>query len=100
MNVSPANSELLQRPPLWLQHALWDVRQRFPGHVFDVVARLVPNPSTGGHVTVFRIACGDCPGHLYVPGPGETLSNLEIHLRSVHHRRTVEARLQPLRSLL
>ncbi|KAJ2977221.1 hypothetical protein NUW54_g10125 [Trametes sanguinea] len=91
---------MIQTIPPWLHQAVRDARLRYPGHVFDVVARLVPNPSTGGQVTLFRLVCGDCPGKLYSPGPGDTLSNFEIHLKNVHHRRRVEDRMQPRRSLL
>ncbi|KAF8208208.1 hypothetical protein K438DRAFT_318444 [Mycena galopus ATCC 62051] len=42
----------------------------------------------------WRMKCLDCPGKLYVPGPGETLSNYEIHLRNRFHRQRVSTRME------
>ncbi|OSD00877.1 hypothetical protein PYCCODRAFT_645062 [Trametes coccinea BRFM310] len=91
---------MVQNPPPWLHQALRDARLRYPGYAFDVVARLVPNPSTGGQVTLFRLVCGDCPGMLYHLGPGDTLSNFEMHLKDAHHRHRAQERMHPRRSLL
>ncbi|KDR74029.1 hypothetical protein GALMADRAFT_71483 [Galerina marginata CBS 339.88] len=41
----------------------------------------------------WRIWCWDCPGKLYFPGPGETLSNLTVHLQNRQHRQRVNKRL-------
>lgn len=93
------------------------MRMRYPNDALDVVAQQQLNPSTGGVVTVFRMVCGDCPGkvrtcnllyqrsltgrsQLYIPGPGDTLSNFEIHLKNRNHRGRVQFRSQPRRSLL
>ncbi|KAF9476043.1 hypothetical protein BDN70DRAFT_812942 [Pholiota conissans] len=40
----------------------------------------------------WRMKCFDCPGKLYTPGPGETLSNFHIHLRNRRHRSLVADR--------
>ncbi|KAI0654443.1 hypothetical protein C8Q70DRAFT_1058378 [Cubamyces menziesii] len=91
---------LLQTPPPWLRDAVRDMRARYPNDAFDVVGRLALNPSTGGHVTIFRLVCGDCPGKQCHPGPGETIADFEMHLRNHGHRNRVHARLQPRRSFL
>ncbi|KAL1951729.1 hypothetical protein VTO73DRAFT_878 [Trametes versicolor] len=99
MNVPPPNVPPQALPP-WLRGALADMRMRYPNDALDVVAQQQLNPSTAGVVTVFRMVCGDCPGKLYIPGPGDTLSNFEIHLKNHNHRGRVQFRSQPRRSLL
>ncbi|KAI0334038.1 hypothetical protein GY45DRAFT_142678 [Cubamyces sp. BRFM 1775] len=61
---SPLYNGLLQTPPPWLRDAVRDMRARYPNDAFDVVGRLALNPSTGGHVTIFNLVCGDCPGEV------------------------------------
>ena len=63
------------------------------------------NPVTGGplpsdddnrhldHKYLPRIRCLDCPGKLYIPGPGMTAENFEAHLKNRGHRNNVEKRL-------
>jgi SWI/SNF-related matrix-associated actin-dependent regulator of chromatin subfamily B member 1 len=45
------------------------------------------------HKYVPRIRCLDCPGKLYVTGPGMTVESFEAHLKNKKHREMVEARL-------
>ena len=33
-----------------------------------------------------RIKCLDCPGKLYIPGPGTGVNNFEVHLKNRIHR--------------
>ncbi|KAJ7938107.1 hypothetical protein B0H13DRAFT_1588165 [Mycena leptocephala] len=42
----------------------------------------------------WRITCLDCPGKLYISGPGETLANFEVHLRNRLHRQRVNDGMQ------
>ncbi|KDN46567.1 hypothetical protein RSAG8_04220, partial [Rhizoctonia solani AG-8 WAC10335] len=41
----------------------------------------------------FRLKCLDCPGKLYTPGPDQTLSNFEVHLKNRGHRSNVNKRV-------
>ncbi|KAJ7164898.1 hypothetical protein C8R46DRAFT_900893 [Mycena filopes] len=56
---------------------------------FEVILRKVNSAST----PEWRIKCLDCPGKLYTPGPGETLSNYEVHLKNRLHRQRVNDRM-------
>ncbi|KAJ7507205.1 hypothetical protein B0H11DRAFT_194745 [Mycena galericulata] len=73
-------------PPLWLSNAMEAVRATLPNDVFDAI--FMANSSAQ-----WRMRCFDCPGKAYPPGPGETLSNFEIHLRNRMHRRRVNDRV-------
>lgn len=46
------------------------------------------------HEYLPRIRCLDCPGKLFVTGPGLTAERFETHLKNKKHRETVEARLE------
>ncbi|KAF8901410.1 hypothetical protein CPB85DRAFT_1227874 [Mucidula mucida] len=65
------------------------IQVRYPNDKFEVALRKVNQSSE----PKWRIKCLDCPGKLYKPGPGETLSNFEVHLRFNGHRRVVEKRV-------
>ncbi|KAF8892913.1 hypothetical protein BD779DRAFT_1507704, partial [Infundibulicybe gibba] len=69
-------------PPRWLSEAIHATQTSYPRDRFEAILR-GPN---------WRIKCADCPGKLYVPGPGETLSNYEVHLRNRQHRQRVNNR--------
>lgn len=72
---------------------------------FEVILRKVNSAAT----PEWRIKCLDCPGkvkrpsplhfwflilsQLYTPGPGETLTNYEVHLRNRLHRQRVNDRI-------
>ncbi|KAF7366705.1 hypothetical protein MSAN_00928600 [Mycena sanguinolenta] len=64
-------------PPQWLTNAMKSMQERFRDDKFEVILRKVNSAST----PEWRIKCLDCPGKLYTPGPGETLSNYEVHLK-------------------
>jgi len=65
------------------------MQTKYPNDRFDVILRKVNAASTGE----WRIKCLDCPGKLYTPGPGETLSNYEVHLKNRQHRQRVNDRV-------
>lgn len=75
--------------PQWLTDAMSEMQAKYPDDRFEVILRRVaasPSPE-------WRIKCLDCPGKLYTPGPGETLTNYEVHLKNRKHRQTVNARV-------
>ncbi|KAF9473240.1 SNF5-domain-containing protein [Pholiota conissans] len=76
-------------PPQWLSAAMQSMQQRYPNDKFEVILRKVNASST----PEWRIKCLDCPGKLYTPGPGETLSNYDVHLKNRQHRQRVNDRL-------
>ena len=84
------------------------MRAKYPTDRFEVTLRKINPTST----PEWRIKCQDCPGkvsfffelkeigfflkklkQLYTPGPGETLSNYEVHLKNRMHRYRVNERL-------
>ena len=89
------------------------MRAKYPTDRFEVTLRKVNATST----PEWRIKCQDCPGkvrenglnfesqkrflflffkkkkQLYTPGPGETLSNYEVHLKNRMHRQRVNERV-------
>lgn len=73
------------RPPTWLVDASQSLRARYPHDRFEV------RPKGGAE---WRLRCLDCPGKLYTPGPGESLTNFEVHLKNRAHRANVAARLE------
>ncbi|TFK31601.1 hypothetical protein BDQ12DRAFT_671742 [Crucibulum laeve] len=78
-------------PPSWLQSAMQAMQAKYPHDKFEVILRKV-NAST---TPEWRIKCLDCPGKLYTPGPAETLSNYEVHLKNRLHRQRVNERVNP-----
>ncbi|KAI3621498.1 swi-snf complex subunit [Moniliophthora roreri] len=79
----------LSWPPKWLTAAIQATQSKYPDAKFEIVLRR----SDANHEAVWRIKCIDCPGKLYHPGPGETLSNFEIHLKNRQHKQRVHERL-------
>jgi len=77
-----------QQVPSWLTGALQGMRGKYPDDRFEAILR-----RTTGNPPDWRIRCLDCPGKLYTPGPGESLSNYEVHLRNRQHRQRVNERL-------
>jgi len=76
-------------PPQWLSNAMQAMQAKYANDKFDVTLRKVNATS----LPEWRIKCLDCPGKLYTPGPGETLSNYEVHLKNRQHRQRVNDRL-------
>ncbi|THG99270.1 hypothetical protein EW026_g3053 [Hermanssonia centrifuga] len=74
--------------PPWLSQAMAEMQERYPDDRFEAILRV----TTG--VAVWRIKCLDCPGKLYTPGPGETLTNYEVHIGNRLHRLKVTNRLE------
>jgi len=66
------------------------LRKERPEDRYEVHPRIKADPVA---TTEYRIRCLDCPGKLYVPGPGETLQNFDIHVKNRNHRANVDARL-------
>lgn len=90
-----------------LEQGLQDLRDRYPGHRFEGVMRLSavdtttnlpcptppagqPTPENIKYMYLPRIRCLDCPGKLYLPGPGMTVVNFEAHLKNRLHHEKVE----------
>ncbi|TFK53091.1 SNF5-domain-containing protein [Heliocybe sulcata] len=89
-NLPPSSAaNASSEPPEWLSDAMAVMRERYPQDRFEtILKRLNPNASPE-----WRIKCLDCPGKLYTPGPGETLSNYEVHLKNRQHRQKVTNRV-------
>ncbi|KAJ2923435.1 hypothetical protein H1R20_g13659, partial [Candolleomyces eurysporus] len=75
-------------PPEWLTSAMQAMQKKYPNDKFDVILR-----KTASSTPEWRIKCLDCPGKLYTPGPNETLTNYEVHLKNRQHRQRVNQRL-------
>ncbi|KAK5956889.1 SWI/SNF chromatin-remodeling complex subunit [Knufia fluminis] len=93
-------------PPDWLTEGLEKLRSQYQDDRFQATMKHTAiDPATGGpvpadeknkhfeHKYVPRIRCLDCPGKLYVTGPGMTAERFEAHLKNRKHRESVEARL-------
>ncbi|KAF9530513.1 hypothetical protein CPB83DRAFT_788034 [Crepidotus variabilis] len=78
-----------QHPPQWLSTQMQLMQAKYPNDRFDVILRRVSASTT----PEWRIKCLDCPGKLYTPGPQETLSNYEVHLKNRQHRQKVNERV-------
>lgn len=76
-------------PPAWLTSAMQLMQDKYHNDRFEVILRKVNATSS----PEWRIKCLDCPGKLYTPGPGETLSNYEVHLKNRLHRQKVNERV-------
>ncbi|KAJ7474009.1 hypothetical protein FB451DRAFT_1035354 [Mycena latifolia] len=76
------------QPPQWLADAISVLQPKWPNDKFEVILREA-NPCS----PAWRVKCLDCPGKLYVPGPGETLSNFEVHLKNRMHRQRADDRM-------
>ncbi|KAJ6591033.1 SNF5-domain-containing protein [Mycena vulgaris] len=76
-------------PPQWLSNAMHAMQAKWKNDKFEVILRKVNSASS----PEWRIKCLDCPGKLYQPGPEETLSNYEVHLKNRLHRQRVNDRM-------
>ncbi|KAJ3534422.1 hypothetical protein NMY22_g6930 [Coprinellus aureogranulatus] len=86
----PAGSTPGQKvwPPEWLTTAMQAMQKKYPHDKFDVILR-----KTASSTPEWRIKCLDRPGKLYTPGPNETLTNYEVHLKNRLHRSKVNDRI-------
>lgn len=78
------------RLPAWLAMNMRLMQSKYQNDKFGVIPRKIvasPGPPE------WRIRCFDCPGMLYHLGPGETLTNYEVHLKNRLHRSRVNDRL-------
>ncbi|KAF5348011.1 hypothetical protein D9758_010011 [Tetrapyrgos nigripes] len=75
-------------PPQWLSSAM--MHAKYPNDELQVTLRKF---KSGNASPEWRIKCVDCPGKLYKPGPGKTLSNFEVHLKNRQHRQRVNDRV-------
>lgn len=102
--AAPPTGVVPTDPPKWLWAATQSMRSKYPDDLF-ILKRI--------NGTEWRIKCSDCPGkvslirclypmgvslmflstQLYTPGPGETLSNYEVHLKNRQHRQRVNDRV-------
>ncbi|KAH7907812.1 SNF5-domain-containing protein [Hygrophoropsis aurantiaca] len=78
-----------QSLPSWLAAAVRHLQGKYRDDKFEAILR---KPSARASAE-WRIKCLDCPGKLYNSGPGDTLSNYEVHLKNRQHRHRVNARL-------
>ncbi|OCH92769.1 SNF5-domain-containing protein [Obba rivulosa] len=82
--------------PEWLKEAMNEMQAKYPEDKLELTLR---KPLTATADTLeWRIKCLDCPGKLYTPGPGETLSGFEVHLKNRQHRHRVNSRVSGLSS--
>ncbi|KAJ3551105.1 hypothetical protein NM688_g4928 [Phlebia brevispora] len=80
--------------PDWLKEAMKEMQNKYPDDKFEVILRKTASSQTAE----WRVKCLDCPGKLYTPGPGETLTNYEVHLKNRQHRQKVNNRLNGVQS--
>lgn len=83
--LSPAPPLASPAAPEWLTQAGERLRRKYPQDRFELRAK---GPG------LWRIKCIDCPGKLYTPGPEESLTNFEVHLKNRAHRANVAARVE------
>ncbi|KAJ3130372.1 SWI/SNF chromatin-remodeling complex subunit [Nowakowskiella sp. JEL0407] len=70
--------------PDWLIEQKRLMNEKYPDDLFEIIKRQ----------DEWRIKCIDCPGKVYRPGEGETLTNFEVHLKNRLHRLNVATRLE------
>ncbi|EUC61258.1 SNF5/SMARCB 1/INI1 family protein [Rhizoctonia solani AG-3 Rhs1AP] len=76
--------------PGWILDCLAATQRRYVNDRIDVIAKPRANEN---EAPAFRLKCLDCPGKLYTPGPDQTLSNFEVHLKNRGHRSNVNKRV-------
>jgi SWI/SNF-related matrix-associated actin-dependent regulator of chromatin subfamily B protein 1 len=81
--------EVLHTCPQWLSNAMKAMQASWKDDKFEVLLILMPNSPR----PKWRIKCLDCPGKLYLTGPGETLQNYEVHVKNRLHRMRVRDRM-------
>nr|GAT44898.1 predicted protein [Mycena chlorophos] len=90
VNPNPQLSPPAQ-PPEWLKNCVQDLQNEWKSVKFEVVCR--PNAPENATAWEWRIKCLDCPGKLYVTGPGQTLEHYKLHLKNRLHRQRVTERM-------
>lgn len=90
---APQEPAAPQEPPAWLLRCVENSRRQYPNDRFQVHPRARTPGEPTPDVAEWRIRCLDCPGKVYKPGPGESLTNFEIHLKNKSHRAAVARRL-------
>ncbi|KAF8452521.1 hypothetical protein L210DRAFT_3617819 [Boletus edulis BED1] len=85
-----ANASGAYSIPPWLSAAIVSLQAKYPDDRFEAILR----KSSPRATPEWRIKCLDCPGKLYNPGPGDSLSNYEVHLKNRQHRLRVSSRLK------
>ncbi|CUA72931.1 SWI/SNF chromatin-remodeling complex subunit snf5 [Rhizoctonia solani] len=76
--------------PGWILDCLATTQRRYVNDRIDVIAKPRANEN---EAPAFRLKCLDCPGKLYTPGPDQTLTNFEVHLKNRAHRANVNKRV-------
>ncbi|KIV95434.1 hypothetical protein, variant [Exophiala mesophila] len=102
----PSSSRPAPPPPDWLTNDLARLRKLYPDDRFEGLMKhtamdpktqkLVPSNEASKalpHKYVPRIRCLDCPGRVYMTGPGTTAESFEAHLKNRNHRIAVDARV-------
>ncbi|KAL1889516.1 SWI/SNF chromatin-remodeling complex subunit [Ceratocystis pirilliformis] len=99
--------------PSWLIRSLTDLAKSYPYDSFEALMKYSavnpdteqqippgqPPPANAVYMFLPRVRCKDCPGKLYTPGPGQTATNFEVHLKNRQHRDKVDLRIgHPTRS--
>ncbi|KAL5614796.1 hypothetical protein BROUX41_004885 [Berkeleyomyces rouxiae] len=100
--------------PAWLIRSLNELAKTYPYDSFEALMKYSavnpdteqqippsqPPPPNAVYMFLPRVRCKDCPGKLYTPGPGQTATNFEVHLKNRQHRDKVDLRIgHPTRSM-
>ncbi|KAF9242321.1 SNF5-domain-containing protein [Melanogaster broomeanus] len=83
------NGKIRSSIPAWLSSAILALQTKYPDDKFEAILRK-PAPEAAPE---WRIKCLDCPGKLYNSGPGDSLSNYDVHLKNRQHRMRVSNRV-------
>ncbi|KAF8128853.1 hypothetical protein EV363DRAFT_1169893 [Boletus edulis] len=85
-----SNPPIQPSTPAWLSAAVVSLQAKYPDDKFEAILRKF-SPEA---MPEWRINCLDCPGKLYNLGPGNSLSNYEVHLKNRQHRLRVSSRIK------
>ncbi|KAG9028270.1 SWI/SNF chromatin-remodeling complex subunit [Tulasnella sp. JGI-2019a] len=88
----PSTSQHPETPD-WLVRCMAALQATYQNDRFGAIPRPPQPTAPPGTGREWRIKCFDCPGKVYTPGPEETLTNFEVHLKNRRHRENVAARL-------
>ncbi|KAF7321532.1 hypothetical protein MKEN_00674100 [Mycena kentingensis (nom. inval.)] len=76
------------QPPQWLLKCMQELQSEYKNDKFEVICK------ANATEWEWRVKCLDCPGKVYITGPGETLTNYELHLKNRQHRTRVTERMR------